>query len=254
MKYCRFLHNGKAFYGHIEESENCVVGYDKGYLNSEKMFEAVPLSEVKILAPVQPSKIVAAGLNFYAHANEIGMGVQVKPEPVIFLKPPSSVIGSGDEIVYPYVSERLDYEAELAFVISADCKNISEKDAESYILGYTCLNDVTCRDLQKTESQWTRCKGFDTFCPVGPCIVSGIDVSDLKIQAVLNGRVVQDSSTSQMIHSPAKLLSCISSIMTLNQGDVIACGTPEGIGPMERGDVIEVKIQNIGTLRNVVKV
>jgi len=254
MKYCRFLHEGKVFYGHIcnENGKEFAVPYVSGFYGG-KTLPPVPLAEVKLLAPVQPSKIVAAGVNYRAHAGELNMSGQIKSEPVIFLKPPSSVIGPNDAIVYPAVSSRVDYEAELAFVIKEDCKDVSEADAEKYILGYTCLNDVTCRDLQKTESQWTRCKGFDTFCPIGPYVVSGVDVSDLRIQAILNGNVMQDSTTAQMIHSPQKLLSYISSIMTLKQGDVIACGTPEGVGAMKRGDVIEIIIQNIGTLRNTVK-
>jgi len=250
MKYCRFEYKGKAYYGHAEGGS--VIPYGKGYFDGGKRLSPVPIREVKLLAPVLPSKIVAVGVNYYGHADEMNLRKEIKPEPMIFLKPPSAVIGPDDKIIYPHVSKRLDFEAELAFVIKEDCKNVGEEDAGKYIMGYTCCNDVTCRDLQMTDNQWSRCKGFDTFCPLGPYIVADIDVSDLKLQSVLNGKVMQDSTTAKMINKPPRLLSYISSIMTLKAGDVVSCGTPEGIAPMKEGDIIEIKIEGIGTLTNVI--
>lgn len=198
----------------------------------------------------KPSKIVAVGLNYLDHAKELNM--EVLDEPIIFLKPPTTIIYHGDSIIYPKMATRIDYEAELAVVIAKEAKNISEADAEKYILGYTCLNDVTARDLQRKDGQWTRAKSFDTFCPIGPSIVSGIDVSDLKIEAYLNGRCVQSSTTKNMIFKIPYLISFISSIMTLKPYDIIATGTPTGVGPMNVGDTIEIRIEKIGSLINKV--
>jgi 2-keto-4-pentenoate hydratase/2-oxohepta-3-ene-1,7-dioic acid hydratase in catechol pathway len=248
MKLCRYLYNGKEFYGKMEK--DCVIPFEDGY-NGQSGAPAVDVGSVKLLSPSKPSKIVAVGVNYAMHAKE--MNVDRPAEPLIFLKPPSAVIGPGDAIIYPSVSKRLDYEAELAAVIKKRCKNVKESEAADYILGYTCANDVTCRDLQKTDNQWSRCKGFDTFAPLGPCIVTDIDVSNLEIKAVLNGKTVQQGNTSMMIHNVYKLVSFISGIMTLEPEDVIMCGTPEGIGPMQKGDVIEIEIENIGKLKNYVK-
>ena len=200
-----------------------------------------------------PSKIVAVGLNYHNHAKELGM----KPptEPIIFIKPETAVISNEENIVYPKQSKRVDYEAELALVIKKKCKNVNIKDAMKYIKGYTCLNDVTARDIQFRDSQWTRAKSFDTFCPIGPELVKPekIDPHNTKIQLFLNGKLKQDSSTKEFIFPIPKVISFISKIMTLNPGDVITTGTPPGIGPMKRGDTVEVKIEGIGILRNFLK-
>lgn len=198
----------------------------------------------------KPSKIVCAGLNYIDHAKELNM--KIPDEPIIFLKPSSSVIFSNEKIKYPRMSKRVDYEAELAVVIGKKCKNVSDKNAKKYILGYACLNDVTSRDLQKKDGQWTRAKSFDTFCPLGPHIVSGINPDNLKIELYLNGELKQSSNTKNLIFKIPELVSFISKIMTLEKYDVIATGTPVGVGPVKIGDKIEVKIEKIGTLTNYV--
>lgn len=198
----------------------------------------------------KPSKIICVGLNYKDHAKELGM----KPpaEPVIFLKPPSSVVGHGDSIIYPKDIGRLDYEAELALVVKKRAKGVKEKQAHKYILGYTCFNDVTARDLQKRDIQWTRAKSFDTFSPVGPHIETDIDPLGIGIRLYKNGILKQSSNTNNLLFSPHRLLSFISSIMCLLPGDIIATGTPKGVGSMQTGDVVEVVIDGIGSLRNKV--
>ena len=198
----------------------------------------------------KPTKIVCVGLNYHCHAKEIGMATP--HHPIIFLKPITTLIGAGENIVYPKMSKRVDYEAELAVIIKNKIKNIKEKEAMENIEGFTCLNDVTARDLQKKDVQWTRAKSFDTFCPIGPKIVKNIEPNNVKIQSFLNGEIKQDSSTSNLIFKVEELVSFISKVMTLMPGDIIATGTPKGIGPMKKGDTIEVKIEGIGTLRNYV--
>jgi 2-keto-4-pentenoate hydratase/2-oxohepta-3-ene-1,7-dioic acid hydratase in catechol pathway len=203
----------------------------------------------KILPPAMPSKVVCIGLNYRDHAKELGF--DLPKEPLIFLKPGSAVIGHLDNILYPVQSERVDYEAELAVVISCRCSKVSPEETLDYILGYTCLNDVTARDLQIKDGQWTRAKSFDTFCPIGPCIETEIsDPHNLDIRLILNGEIKQSSNTSNLIFSVSELISTISHIMTLNEGDVIATGTPSGIGPMNRGDTVCVEIEGIGALEN----
>ncbi|MCX5874665.1 MAG: fumarylacetoacetate hydrolase family protein [Deltaproteobacteria bacterium] len=209
------------------------------------------LSDVRLLAPCLPSKVVAVGLNYRDHAEELKMALP--EEPLLFMKPSSSVIGPRDTIVMPPESARIDYEAELAIVIGQTAKRVSENDAKHFILGYTCLNDVTARDLQSKDGQWTRAKGFDTFCPIGPWIETEVDPSDLKIELLLNGEVKQSSRTSNLIFSPYKLVEFITKVMTLYPGDVIATGTTSGIGPMFHGDTVEVRIAGIGSLINKVE-
>ena len=210
------------------------------------------IGEVKLLSPCLPSKIVALGLNYRDHAEEVKM--PIPKEPLLFIKPSTSVIGPGEAIIYPKTSKRVDYEAELAVVIGKEAKKVSEEKASDYILGYTCLNDVTARDLQPKEGQWTTAKGFDTFCPIGPWIVTDIDPYQLEIASFLNGERRQHSNTKNLIFGPHQLVSFISRVMTLLPGDVIATGTPSGIGPMTIGDKIDVVIEGIGTLRNQVVV
>ncbi len=199
----------------------------------------------------KPTKIVCVGLNYHCHAKELGMNTP--HHPILFIKPLTTLIGPGDKIIYPKMSKRVDYEAELAIIIKDKTKNVSKKDAMKHIEGFACLNDVTARDLQKLDGQWTRAKGFDTFCPIGPKIVKLKDPNNLKIQSFLNGELKQDSSTKNFIFKVEELVSFISKVMTLNPGDIIATGTPSGIGPMKKGDKIEVRIENIGILKNIVK-
>ncbi|MEM4575804.1 MAG: fumarylacetoacetate hydrolase family protein [Archaeoglobaceae archaeon] len=209
-----------------------------------------PLSAVKFLPPAKPSKIVAVGLNYVDHANELGM--PIPEEPIIFLKPPSAVIGDGDPIIIPNITKRVDYEGELAVVIKKRCKNVSKEDAMEFILGFTCFNDVTARDIQARDGQWTRAKSFDTFAPIGPYIAELEDVSKLKIVTRVNGEIRQKSNTSNMIFDVPNLIEFISSIMTLEPMDIIATGTPAGVGMLRKGDVVEVEIEKIGVLRNFV--
>ena len=208
------------------------------------------LSKVKLLAPCNPSKIVAMGLNYLEHARELKMPIPLHP--LIFMKAPSSLLNPGGKIVCPPSSKRVDYEAELAIVIKKKTKNVSPKKAFSHILGFTCLNDVTARDLQSIDGQWARSKSFDTFCPVGPWIVSGIDPNNLKIETRLNGRCVQKSNTNDLIFKVGEIVSFVSQIMTLMPGDVIATGTPPGVGQIKPGDTVKIKIEHIGELVNKV--
>lgn len=240
----RFLYRGREFYGRIEGEK--VIGERDGreYL----------LRELKILPPVIPTKIICIGLNYLDHARELNM--EVPDEPIIFLKPPTSIIAHEEYIVYPKSCRQLDYEAELAVVIGKRCKNVKKSRANEVILGYTCFNDVTARDLQRKDGQWTRSKSFDTFAPLGPFLAESIeddiDPSNLRIMSRLNGKIKQNSNTSNFIFDIPTLIEFISHIMTLESGDVIATGTPYGVGPMNPGDAIEIEIEKIGVLRNKV--
>jgi 2-keto-4-pentenoate hydratase/2-oxohepta-3-ene-1,7-dioic acid hydratase in catechol pathway len=208
----------------------------------------VPFGQVRLLAPVLPSKIIAVGKNYAAHAAE--MGGEVPAEPMIFLKPSTSVVGPGDRIDLPPQSEQVEHEAELAVVIGRLCREVPLRRVPEVILGYTCANDVTARDLQKTDGQWGRAKGFDTFCPLGPWIDTEVDPSDLEVRAAVNGELRQDGRTSQMVRDVGELVSWISNVMTLLPGDVILTGTPAGVGPIVAGDSVSVSIGTIGTLTN----
>jgi 2-keto-4-pentenoate hydratase/2-oxohepta-3-ene-1,7-dioic acid hydratase in catechol pathway len=208
------------------------------------------LKEVKLLPPCVPSKIVGVGLNYRDHAVELGL--PLPEEPILFLKPSTSVIGPGENIVYPRMSKRVDYEAELAVVIRKVAKAVKENKAGDYILGYTCFNDVTARDLQPMDDDWTLSKAFDTFSPLGPWVVTDIDSHNLEISSYLNGERRQHSNTKNQIFDSHRLVSFISQFMTLLPGDVVATGTPFGVGPMTIGDRIEVVIEGIGTLSNSV--
>jgi 2-keto-4-pentenoate hydratase/2-oxohepta-3-ene-1,7-dioic acid hydratase in catechol pathway len=213
---------------------------------------SVRLAEARLLAPVAPSKIVCVGRNYAAHAAEFGN--EVPKEPLIFLKPPSAIIGPQEAIVLTKYSNRVEHEGELAIVIGRRCSNLPDaEDALSFVMGYTCLNDVTARDLQKSDVQFTRGKGFDTFCPVGPHIETDLDPSSVLVETRVNGSLRQSSSTSLMIYPPAFLVRWISRMMTLYPGDVIATGTPAGVGPLLSGDVVEVHIAGVGVLRNPVR-
>lgn len=212
----------------------------------------VDLSSVRLLPPCAPTKIVCVGRNYPEHAKELGN--EVPAEPLIFLKPPSSLIASGDAIVYPPASQRVDYEGELGVIIGRKARNVGSPDAMDYVLGYTCLNDVTARDLQRKDGQWTRGKGFDTFCAVGPWMVpkEEIRIEHLRIVTRLDGVVKQDGSASGMLFRVDAIIAYVSGFMTLQPGDLIATGTPPGVGPMEPGSTIEVEIEGIGILRNSV--
>jgi 2-keto-4-pentenoate hydratase/2-oxohepta-3-ene-1,7-dioic acid hydratase in catechol pathway len=250
MRIVRFELMGRTGYGVIEGEKISVLWstpYDDGLKN--RVGEILSLPAVKLLAPCEPTKIVALGLNYRDHAVEFGH--PIPDEPLIFLKPSTALIGPDEDIVYPSMSRRVDYEAELAVVIGRPCSNVPEDEAPDYILGYTCINDVTARDLQQKDGQWTRAKGFDTFAPLGPWIETEIaNPGNLTVEAYLNGERRQYSNTSNLIFGVAAQVAFISRIMTLLPGDVIATGTPSGIGPMQPGDVVEVRVEGIGTLEN----
>jgi 2-keto-4-pentenoate hydratase/2-oxohepta-3-ene-1,7-dioic acid hydratase in catechol pathway len=253
MRIVRFSIEGEVKYGLVEDSlvrsmerdpfENFAAGTD-----FRPDGKAYPLTGVCLLAPCLPSKIVCLGVNYRMHAQE--MKSTTPRAPLMFLKPSTAVIGPEDKIVLPQDWTRVDFEGELGVVIGKKARYVSEKEARQYILGYTCINDVTERDLQKEDGQWTRAKGFDTFAPIGPWIETEIEADDLKLETFLNGEVRQSARTSEMVFGVSRLISFISGVMTLLPGDVIATGTPSGIAPMKAGDVVEVKIEKIGTLRN----
>ncbi|MFZ5652157.1 MAG: fumarylacetoacetate hydrolase family protein [Bacillota bacterium] len=245
----RFSRGQRIFYGVVEGDR--VSEIDSPFENIRPSGKVHGIGELKTLAPCLPGKAVCVGLNYREHAAEVGMDLPL--EPVLFIKPSSTVIGPGDFIDYPGMSNRVDYEAELAVVIGARCKNVGVKEAAGYVLGYTCANDVTARDLQQKDGQWTRAKSFDTFLPLGPYIIKGVDPDRLGIFLYLNGEVRQKSNTEELIFKTGELVSFISRVMTLNPGDVILTGTPPGIGPMHRGDRVEVMIESLGTLSNTVK-
>lgn len=251
MKFGRFAKDNTIFYGAVAEDVVREISGDifAGY---QVLDVTHPLQALRVLAPCTPSKIVAVGLNYRTHAAEVKM--ELPQEPILFLKPSTAVIGPEENIIYPAMAKRLDYEGELGVVIGKKCQAATVAQAPDYILGYTCVNDVTARDLQKKDAQWTRAKGFDTFAPLGPFIETELDPSDVLIETFLNAGKKQSASTRDLIFPVPYLVSFISRIMTLLPGDVIATGTPEGIGPMQAGDVVEVRIEGIGTLRNSVAI
>ena len=238
-------------YGILEVSSiRCADGSPYEHLSPTD--SRVELGTVRLLPPCTPSKIVALGVNYRSHGDE--MQHRIPEEPLLFIKPSTSVIGPEDNIVYPESSARVDYEGELGVVIGTCAWHVPKEEANGYILGYTCLNDVTARDIQARDKQWTRSKGFDTFCPLGPCIETELDPADLMLETRLNGETRQKTSTADLIFPVDELVSFISHIMTLLPGDVIATGTTSGIGPMQPGDTVEVEIEYIGTLKNYVVV
>jgi 2-keto-4-pentenoate hydratase/2-oxohepta-3-ene-1,7-dioic acid hydratase in catechol pathway len=249
MRLVRFLVQNKPAYGILDNDE--VVELDgEGFTSLSSRRAVHRAAEVRLLAPCIPTKVVAVGLNYRDHAKELGMAV---PEnPVLFLKPPTAVIGPGENIIYPAMSRQVDYEGELGIVIRDRISGIAVGEVRKHILGYTCANDVTARDLQKKDVQWTRAKGFDTFCPVGPWIETDLDPDNLAIETYLNGERRQSSRTSQFVFGVDRLVSFISQVMTLHPGDLIITGTPGGIGPMTPGDDVEVRIEGVGGLKNQV--
>lgn len=244
------LFEGEKFYPFEEDMFSYFKnrGTLKGIKVSEKSVEK---DELKELIPTVPTKIVAIGLNYKDHAKEFGK--EVPDEPLIFFKPTSALIATGEDIVIPSFTKRVDYEGELAIVIGKTCKNVSQEEAKNYILGYSCFNDITERVIQKKDGQYSRAKGFDTFAPYGPYIETDLVPTSLEIKTILNGKVVQSSNTKQQIFSPFFLVSFISKYMTLYPGDIIPTGTPSGVGPLKDGDIIEIFIENIGTLKNFVR-
>ncbi len=247
MKLLRYSYKDTIEKGILE---NNVIKKVKGdFFSSFEITEKeIDPNSVKLLSPTMPSKIVAVGLNYVDHAKELKM--DLPKNPIMFIKPQSTVIGPEDPIIYPETSNQVDYEVELGIVIGRRAKNVEKDEAEDYILGYTVFNDVTARDLQRKDIQWTRAKSYDTFAPIGPVIETNIDPFDLPISLKLNGTTKQNSSTKNMIFNCYELLEFISEVMPLEPGDVIATGTPPGVGPMNRGDTVEAKIEGIGVLKN----
>ncbi len=255
MKYVRFKINNEIKYGILENNgslllPSMVIELEENYF-SKSTNNIYQLSQVKLVAPCNPSKIVAVGLNYVDHAKELKMAVP--NEPVIFIKPSTSVIGPEESIIYPSMCTQLDYEAELAVVIKKKAKNIPVSEVKNYILGYICFNDITARDLQRKDGQWTRAKSFDTFSSIGPWIEEGLDANNSKIELRLNGEIKQSSSTKNFIFKVEELVSFVSQVMTLLPEDIVTTGTPSGVGPMQVGDTVEVVIEGIGILRNKVE-
>ncbi len=269
MRIARFARGGDVGYGIVEDVQpdgaaGAGTGPDAdGLMVAELMghpfgigAESVrftgaryPLADVRLLAPVLPSKVVAIGRNYAEHVRE--MGNEPPAEPVIFLKPSTAVAGPRDPIVYPAgLSERVDFEGELAVVIGRLCRQVPEDRVPDVIFGYTCANDVTARDLQARDGQWARAKGFDTFCPLGPWIETDLDPADLELTTIVNGEIRQNARTSQLMHGVTELVAYVSDVMTLLPGDVLLTGTPAGVGPLKDGDEVSVTIEGIGTLSN----
>lgn len=254
MQYCRFSYQDVTRYGLIEGQKitrtlslapRSFSDFERGEGND------LPVTSVRLLAPVEPTKIVCVGRNYREHAKELNHAIPT--EPLLFFKPPSSIIGPDDNIQRPGdISERVDYEGELGVVIGKRCFRLREgEDVRPYILGYTCVNDVTARDLQNKDNQWARAKGFDTFCPVGPVVVDGLDPwKGVRVQTHVNGELRQNGVTSDFLFPLDVLLRYITSVMTLEPGDLIATGTPQGVSPVKAGDVVEVTVEGVGTLRN----
>lgn len=253
MKICRFLFKNKKYWGEFRDGRVYPVAENK--FPSESDFSVSKLSfetgAVKFLTPVLPSKIVCVGRNYAEHAAELGN--EVPKSPLLFLKAPSALIADGEPILIPDQSEQVEHEGELGIVIGRKCQKLKESDDPfDFVLGYICMNDVTARDIQRRDVQFTRAKSFDTFCPVGGFIETGLDVSDIRVQTRVNGIIKQDGRTSQMVFPTDFLIRYISNQMTLNPGDLIATGTPSGVSKLNIGDVCEVEIEGIGILRNPV--
>lgn len=249
MKYVRYQRENQIKYGLLEDSAIHEL-HGTPFETFKRSTVHLELSEVELLAPIVPSKAICVGLNYQDHARE--MNIELPKIPALFFKPPTAIVGPQVAIVYPQLAKQVDYEAELAVVIKRRGRFISEHDADDYILGYCCANDVTARDLQLPGSQWALSKGFDTFLPLGPVISDEVDPTNVVVESYLNGERKQSSSTRNLIFSVHTLVSYISQVMTLLPGDIILTGTPGGIGPMQRGDTIEIAIEGIGTLTNVV--
>ncbi len=249
MKIIRYKIGSQTEYGILEGERVQALDGDP-YPQIKKSDRSHKLSDLQLICPATPTKIVAIGLNYYSHAKEVNQ--PVPKEPMMFYKPSTAVIGPEEKIIYPKGSQHLDYECELGVVIKSRASKVSREEAMKYVLGYTCVNDVTARDWQKSDSQWSRAKGSDTFAPIGPCIETELDPGNVLVETYLNGELKQRSNTSDLVFGVPELVSYISQVITLLTGDVIATGTPSGISSMQRGDTVEIKIENIGTLRNYV--
>ena len=243
----RYMYKSQVFYGMIARNRVTALAGDpfQGIQPGDRDY---PLEELVVMAPCSPTKAVCVGLNYRDHAEELNLAVP--EEPVLFLKPPTAVIGHGESIILPLSSRQVDYEAELAVVIGRLCRRVKPGEARDYIFGYTCANDVTARDLQRKDGQWTRAKSFDTFLPLGPYIVNDLDPGDVTVSLRLNGIIRQKSSTENLVYSVPELVSFVSGIMTLVPGDIILTGTPGGVGFLSTGDRVEVEIEGIGALSN----
>lgn len=251
MRICRYTDGEDPYFGLVDGAGEKIaqISGDPLYTKIELTGVTTTVDRVRLLAPVIPrSKVIGIGRNYAAHAQE--MGAEPPKEPMMFLIPNTAVIGPDDPVVMPPQSERVDYEGEVAVVIGRMCRDVSPEEAAKSIFGYTCANDVTARDLQKSDGQWARAKGFDTFCPIGPWIETDLDLSDLRVRTRLDGETVQDGTTADMIHDVPTLISYASQAFTLLPGDVILTGTPEGVGPVQPGQRVEVEVQDIGTLAN----
>jgi 2-keto-4-pentenoate hydratase/2-oxohepta-3-ene-1,7-dioic acid hydratase in catechol pathway len=252
VKIARFSHEGSIDYGIVDEDALVVLAGDPLFTGFDTTGERVPLGKVgSLLAPVIPrSKVVAVGKNYRDHAAE--MGGEAPEEPLLFLKPNTAVIGLGDPILLPPQSEQVDYEGELAVVIGKIARHVKAENAAEHIFGYTVANDVTARDLQRTDGQWTRAKGFDTFCPLGPVIETELDPAAV-LRTRVNGELKQEAPLSDMVHSIPAIIEYASSVFTLLPGDVILTGTPSGVGPIVAGDTVEVEVDGVGSLVNPVR-
>ena len=250
-KIVRIEKDNNLYWGVLEDDTVTVIEGDL-YTDYKRTDAKFALADVTLKAPVQPSKIICVGLNYAKHVTHSQSATEAPKQPLLFMKPPSSIIGPEEKIIYPDIVDRVDYEAEMGMVIKKKLSKASPEEVSQAIFGLTCVNDVTARHLQKIDGQWTRAKGFDTFCPVGPWIVTDADFSDLKVEAYLNGELKQSGQTADMIFKPTVLISFISQCMTLFPGDLISTGTPEGIDPMQVGDKIEVIVENVGHLVNYI--
>jgi 2-keto-4-pentenoate hydratase/2-oxohepta-3-ene-1,7-dioic acid hydratase in catechol pathway len=250
VRICRVAVDEELSYG-VLEGEAVALLSSHPFGPFEPDGRVLRVEDVRLLAPVLPSKVVAVGRNYAEHVREMG-GDAPPSEPMVFLKPSTSVIGPGEPIALPWQSERVEHEAELAVVIGRLCRDVPEDRVADVVLGYTCANDVTARDLQRADGQWGRAKGFDTFCPLGPWIETAFDPEDAAIECQVNGESRQSGSTGDMVHSVTELVAWISSVMTLLPGDVILTGTPAGVSAITAGDVVRVTIDGIGTLENPV--
>jgi 2-keto-4-pentenoate hydratase/2-oxohepta-3-ene-1,7-dioic acid hydratase in catechol pathway len=249
-RFVRVLHEGSPRYGVIDGAEVALIE-PHPFVPYRPTGERLPIEALRLLAPVIPSKIVCVGKNYHAHAAE--MGGEVPSEPLLFLKPSSSVVGPGEPIRLPTdLADEFHHEAELAVVVGALLQRVGPAEAAAGILGYTCANDVTARDLQRRESQWFRAKGFDSFCPLGPAVASGLDPADLGVRCLVDGEVRQEGTTADLVRDVATLLSDISQVVTLLPSDVVLTGTPAGVGPLRPGQRVRVEIDGIGALENPV--
>jgi 2-keto-4-pentenoate hydratase/2-oxohepta-3-ene-1,7-dioic acid hydratase in catechol pathway len=248
-KYVRFFSDGNTGWG-VLDGDGVSPLDGNPYEGASRSHPPIPLSKLTLLPPCLPSKILGVGTNYRAHAQE--MGKPIPDEPLLFMKPPSSLLGHNAPIVRPQGSWRVDFEGELAVVIGRRARRVKAAEALDYVFGFTVCNDVTVRDLQKKDGQFTRAKGFDSFCPLGPCVAVGLDPSNLRVRTWQNGALKQDSTTSDLIFSVTTVIEIASRVMTLEPGDVITTGTPSGVGPIQPGDRIDIEVQGIGILSNPV--